>query len=324
MVYKYHDEWLFSEGEYLCTILPPLGVTTEQRFGESVALAGDNLFVTDRFGTLFQYIIDDSLPQNHAFVGTFDAGVGASTMWGRSIAAAPVIDTQAQKVIGMVVCGDTGFDEGGTDAGAADVRVFDLFSPADACVNARDVTPAFDEAHQYGVPMILAGCTTAATVDGSSSCSGAPAKDLWYVLTPTEEGDFVFDLSGSDYDTVVSIHDACPGDGSSEIACDDDSGPDTTSYLTVHLLAAETYRIRISGWWGHSGQYELAISRLPAPVCSADIAPSGGDGLVDFGDLLAILSGWGPCPGCDADVDDDASVGLSDLLQVLAAWGPCP
>lgn len=54
--------------------------------------------------------------------------------------------------------------------------------------------------------------------------------------------------------------------------------------------------------------------------CDEDI---DGDGMVDFNDLLAVISAWGTCEGCNADVNNDLSVDLSDLLTVLASWGPC-
>lgn len=60
--------------------------------------------------------------------------------------------------------------------------------------------------------------------------------------------------------------------------------------------------------------------------CATDITGAVGspDGLIDFFDLLAVLSAWGPCPaGCPEDVDGNLSVGFTDLLAVLAAWGPC-
>jgi hypothetical protein len=56
--------------------------------------------------------------------------------------------------------------------------------------------------------------------------------------------------------------------------------------------------------------------------CAEDVVTNG---FVDFFDLLAVLSAWGPCgPTCPADIDGNGAVGLADLLLVLAAWGPCP
>jgi hypothetical protein len=37
-----------------------------------------------------------------------------------------------------------------------------------------------------------------------------------------------------------------------------------------------------------------------------------------------LLADWGPCPGCDADLDGDGEVSVTDFLALLAAWGPCP
>lgn len=47
------------------------------------------------------------------------------------------------------------------------------------------------------------------------------------------------------------------------------------------------------------------------------------DGVVDFSDLTAMLSGWGPCPSagpCRADVDDSNGVGFADLSALLSNW----
>jgi len=58
-----------------------------------------------------------------------------------------------------------------------------------------------------------------------------------------------------------------------------------------------------------------------APDCPPDV---DGDGEIAFGDLLAVLSAFGPCDACPEDVDLDGEVGFSDLLGVLSAFGPCP
>ena len=49
-----------------------------------------------------------------------------------------------------------------------------------------------------------------------------------------------------------------------------------------------------------------------------------GDGVVDFADLLEILSQWGPCPeppkACPGDLDGDGDVDFQDLLVLLSNW----
>jgi hypothetical protein len=57
-----------------------------------------------------------------------------------------------------------------------------------------------------------------------------------------------------------------------------------------------------------------------AQPCPGDL---DGDGEVGFGDLLAVLSAWGPCDACPEDIDANGNVGFSDVLLVLATWGSC-
>jgi hypothetical protein len=54
------------------------------------------------------------------------------------------------------------------------------------------------------------------------------------------------------------------------------------------------------------------------PVVVGDL---DGDGLVTFGDLLDLVSTWGPATGCElADTDLDGVVDFGDLLTLLANW----
>ena len=58
--------------------------------------------------------------------------------------------------------------------------------------------------------------------------------------------------------------------------------------------------------------------------CTGDL---DGNGIVDFADLLILLSAWGNCPNekiCPADLDERGAVDFSDLLILLNVWGRCP
>ncbi len=50
------------------------------------------------------------------------------------------------------------------------------------------------------------------------------------------------------------------------------------------------------------------------------------DGNVGYGDFVALMNAWGPCPdpcppACPADLDGDCRVGVTDFLILLANWG---
>lgn len=69
----------------------------------------------------------------------------------------------------------------------------------------------------------------------------------------------------------------------------------------------------------------MRVEGTPAPQgCPADIAPSGGDGVVNVADLLALISNWGAGAGNLADLNGDGIVNIADLLALISAWGDCP
>ena len=57
--------------------------------------------------------------------------------------------------------------------------------------------------------------------------------------------------------------------------------------------------------------------------CPPQCPDFNGDGLVDGGDLGAMLAAWGACPGCPEDLTGDGHVDGGDLGLLLAAFGPC-
>ena len=72
---------------------------------------------------------------------------------------------------------------------------------------------------------------------------------------------------------------------------------------------------------GTADQGRMVRMDVTDAVCIGDL---DGDGSVDIGDLLEILSQWGTCTGgCSADTNDDGRVDVTDLLTVIAKWGSC-
>jgi len=57
-------------------------------------------------------------------------------------------------------------------------------------------------------------------------------------------------------------------------------------------------------------------------ACVGDISPAVPDGIVNGGDLGALLAGWG-LPGV-TDLDGSGTTDAADLATLLASWGACP
>ena len=53
---------------------------------------------------------------------------------------------------------------------------------------------------------------------------------------------------------------------------------------------------QVSNWYSQGLIAMEFIFNQPGTTCAADIAPPGGDGIVNVDDLLAVINAWGPCP----------------------------
>jgi hypothetical protein len=107
-----------------------------------------------------------------------------------------------------------------------------------------------------------------------------------------------------------------------------------TAMLTINPVQpkdAGAYDVVVSNGCG-SITSDVATLTVVAS-CLADIVTSGGSAnVVDIDDLLAVISGWGPCPAppapCPANIATTGAsatvVDIDDLLAVISAWGPCP
>lgn len=105
------------------------------------------------------------------------------------------------------------------------------------------------------------GTTSGATSDGSSSCgSSGTSPDVWYRYAATQDGMVAFDTYGSSYDTVLSLHSACPGAGGTELGCSDDADGSLQSSLGLDMTAGQEVWIRVSGFGGDAGAYTLHVA----------------------------------------------------------------
>ncbi len=100
------------------------------------------------------------------------------------------------------------------------------------------------------------GNTAGAGDDTRPGCTEAtPGNDLVYVFSLKGTRSVVFETEG--FDTVMYLRSAC-GDPSTELACDDDSGPRRASRIEAELPAGLYYLIVDA--YGEDGEYTLTWS----------------------------------------------------------------
>ncbi|HNO79114.1 MAG TPA: hypothetical protein PKN33_13760 [Phycisphaerae bacterium] len=137
-----------------------------------------------------------------------------------------------------------------------------LAPPAnDKCIDAITICPG-----------VTFGSTLGSLPDGSSTCAQSnPASDVWFRYAPQTSGNAFVSLcdSGTDYDSAISIHTGCPGQVYDEVACDDDGcgtvfGPSQASFA---VSAGEEYYLRVTGYLGAVGSFELELS---GPACEVE------------------------------------------------------
>jgi hypothetical protein len=121
-------------------------------------------------------------------------------------------------------------------------------------------------------PGITMGSSFGSLPDGSSTCAQSnPAPDVWYRYVPKTSGSAFVGLCGAatNYDSAISVHTGCPGQVYDEVTCDDDGcgtvfGPSEVSFS---VTAGETYYLRVTGYLGSVGNFEL---ELIGPACQAE------------------------------------------------------
>lgn len=126
------------------------------------------------------------------------------------------------------------------------------------------------------LPVTATGVAFSGTSVGSNSEAGElnptcgssttpSSTSTWYAYTPSADGTASFDLLGSSFDTVLSLHTGT-GHPLTQVACNDDrAGGGATSLISgFSVTAGTTYWIRISGWLAATGATSLTVTG-PAP-----------------------------------------------------------
>jgi hypothetical protein len=125
---------------------------------------------------------------------------------------------------------------------------------------------------------IFGGNTESATNDGEASCGASQtAPDVWFHYTAATTGTVDFNTFGSSFDTVLSLHTSCPGTRLNELACNDDWNS-LQSRLTYELTVGQEVMIRISGYSGDNGDFQLNVAR-PGQITGTVVDAETGMGL---------------------------------------------
>ncbi|PRP92107.1 hypothetical protein ENSA5_51470 [Enhygromyxa salina] len=121
----------------------------------------------------------------------------------------------------------------------------------------------------------VAGSTLGKGNGFESFCGGEIAGDDAYLFVPPVSGEYVIDMYGSDYDTMLHVFEGeC---GGPIVECNDDSFDSVESELLVYLEAGQIYTIVADGFGGSEGNYQLNLELFDGPpsLCDdVDILPS--------------------------------------------------
>lgn len=170
-------------------------------------------------------------------------------------------------------------------------------------------------------------------IEGSSDnagdlhiCQTSPVSLAEYRFEVDEDTPFQFTgyLDATGGGNVVFRFDAAFG--GPNIVLDFASGGDEITVNHTGSIPPGTYQLRIEASAYISAGQEQSAAFAIAGTFGAIPCPNDldGSGAVDLGDILQVLSDWGPNPGVPADLDGDGLVGFADLLQVISTWGSCP
>ncbi|MCC6320974.1 MAG: hypothetical protein IT438_05990 [Phycisphaerales bacterium] len=102
------------------------------------------------------------------------------------------------------------------------------------------------------------GTCVAANGDGAANCGSTGGRDVFFKFTPAATGNYRVKTcnSATAWDTVVSVHSACPATSANTVACDDDGDVDNnctggvglSRINTVALTGGTQYVIRVAGY----------------------------------------------------------------------------
>ena len=143
--------------------------------------------------------------------------------------------------------------------------------------------------------------------DYTPSCATSFADDIAVTWTAPADGCYLFDTTGSSFDTVLAVYDGC---GGSELTCNDDYS-DHAAGDTLSLDAGEQVVVAIDGYRADSGAYTLSVTEDHSAVNLAAATDS------DLGTSYGSAVASGSSAGADTSLSPSCAAGSRD---VIFAW----
>ena len=146
------------------------------------------------------------------------------------------------------------------------------------CAPANDLCGSSNPALSVGVTLTGSNVnsTTNTTIVDTTICGQTTAAnsslDVFWQFTAPATAVYTVDTCGSSFDTVLTVHTACPATDSNKIACNDDSNINTacasggfqSRIPTVTLSAGSTYTMRVAGFAGGTGAISITVNFVNA------------------------------------------------------------
>jgi hypothetical protein len=248
----------------------PVSATGNGQFGSELSVSGGKLAVAAAGSKIVTVFILANDTWHHEF-RLSDPDSPASGSFASSVS----ISAQ------HVAVGDVLDDNGAVINSGAAYGYRMTASGADTCAAAPLVTQG-----------VYTGCTSKATLDGNAGCYGlSTSPDVWHKYTAPCTGSVMLNTFGSSYNTVLSVHTACPGTISNAIACNDDwSVFEQNAQLSFNATAGETYYIRIGGSSGGRGGYVLNVGACTPAACPANCDGSTAAPILNVDDFTCFIN----------------------------------
>ncbi|WP_437677560.1 MXAN_6577-like cysteine-rich protein [Sorangium sp. So ce131] len=237
-----------STADAVDILRPACGGNRGKELTYSFTAPEDGTYVFDTLGSSFNTVLyaRDVDCAGPSLGCNADAGGGQqSRLW---------LNLRAGQTIVLVV-------DGNTTADAGDFTLSVQQFTGATCAAPIDLGSA--------TPQVVTGSTVGQPELVSPACGSSSAPEVVYSFTAPENGTYIFDTSGSSFNTILQVFDGTCGGRS--LGCNDDSGG-PQSRVHVDLTAGQTVLAVVDGQSSNAGDYVLKVERYTAPgTCSTAI-----------------------------------------------------